>query len=129
MEEKLRRGVNALDVSNEFDVLMFKNSSSKNLESLKIKVTPSVETLEIYTHRHDAITHYCENLAYQIRFFYKPNPTGTVHVTRHTITEPIGSQCMWEGGYSVFRVVTNTLVMLTSVIDPLDATLIIDIRY
>jgi len=64
MEEKLRRRVNALDASKESGVLMFKNSSSKNLESLKIKATPSVETPEIFTHRHDATTHHCANLAY-----------------------------------------------------------------
>jgi hypothetical protein len=63
MEETLRRRVNALDVSKELDVLIFKTSNSKNLEILKIKATPSVEALEIFTHRHDATTHYCASLA------------------------------------------------------------------
>lgn len=58
MEETLRRRVNALDVSKELDVLIFKTSSFKNLEILKIKAAPSVETPEIFTNRHDATAHY-----------------------------------------------------------------------
>jgi hypothetical protein len=64
MEEMLCRCVNALDVSKELDVLIFKTSSSKNLESLKIKATPSLETPETFSHLHDATNHHCANLAY-----------------------------------------------------------------
>jgi hypothetical protein len=101
MEETLRHRVNALDVSKELDVIIFKTSCSKNLEILKIKATPSVERrkyLPFDTMPQPTIVQASLN---KYVSFTNLNPTGTVHVTRHTVTEPIGSHCMWGGTLGV----------------------------